>query len=229
MKTSASRRKRRAKAACQDLILYSKLLPDVPDCGLRVNLSGCRGYLQVFVTVPEVQLATSQVQPCIFLACIQLAFNVPSLGGFDFVLPIISRNVSFFLLSIITMFSFRVILWPRPPPCLSNQDVRALFYPRGTPSLVSNTRHRLSDEERDSRTPTAVAKIADTVALLLQCPLPPPGEGIGPVGGGCIQHGFFCMQEAPIPFVNLAALEKYVNKVRFHVSRPHTVCLKLNS
>jgi hypothetical protein len=81
----------------------------------------------------------------------------------------------------------------------------------------------LSDEERDSRTATAVAKIADTVALLLQCPLP-PGERIGPVGGGCIQHGFFCMEEAPIPFANSVALEKYVNKVRFHVvPQPRTV------
>jgi hypothetical protein len=76
----------------------------------------------------------------------------------------------------------------------------------------------LSDEERDSRTTTAVVKIADTVGLLLQCPLP-KGDGIGPVGGGLIQHTFFCMEEAPIQFVNSAALEKYVNEVRFHVFR----------
>jgi hypothetical protein len=72
----------------------------------------------------------------------------------------------------------------------------------------------LTDEERDGRNTTAVAKIADTVGLLVRCPLP-EGDGIGPVGGGLIQHSFFAMEESAIPFVNSAALEKFVNKVRF--------------
>lgn len=69
----------------------------------------------------------------------------------------------------------------------------------------------LSATEREIRTTTAVAAMADTIALLLKCPLP-EGDVIGPVGGGCIQHSFFGMEEAPVPFVNAAALEKYVNK-----------------
>jgi hypothetical protein len=71
----------------------------------------------------------------------------------------------------------------------------------------------LSAAERARRTATAVEAIADTVAVLLQYPLP-EGNRIGPVGGGCIQHSFFGMAEAPVPFVDAAALENYVNKVR---------------
>ncbi|KAI5997694.1 hypothetical protein F5J12DRAFT_725211, partial [Pisolithus orientalis] len=70
----------------------------------------------------------------------------------------------------------------------------------------------LSTEERSRRTDVAINAIANTVEVLLQCPLP-EGNGIGPVGGGYIQHSFFCMDEAPIPFVNATALERYVNKV----------------
>ena len=69
----------------------------------------------------------------------------------------------------------------------------------------------LSTTEREIRIATAVAAVADTIALLLKCPLP-EGDVIGPVGGGYIQHSFFGMEEAPVPFVNAAALEKYVNK-----------------
>ncbi|KAF7328848.1 Protein kinase-like domain [Mycena venus] len=36
--------------------------------------------------------------------------------------------------------------------------------------------------------------------------------GLGPLGGGRIQHSFFNMQEAGVSFVNAVALEKYVNK-----------------
>ncbi|KIO04225.1 hypothetical protein M404DRAFT_26426 [Pisolithus tinctorius Marx 270] len=69
----------------------------------------------------------------------------------------------------------------------------------------------LSAEERSRRTDVAIDAIANTVEVLLQCPLP-DGNGIGPVGGGYIQHSFFCMEEAPISFVDAAALGKYVNK-----------------
>ncbi|KAI6144141.1 hypothetical protein BKA82DRAFT_4180694 [Pisolithus tinctorius] len=69
----------------------------------------------------------------------------------------------------------------------------------------------LSAEERSRRTDVAIDAIANTVEVLLQCPLP-EGNGIGPVGGGYIQHSFFCMEEAPISFVDAAALGKYVNK-----------------
>jgi hypothetical protein len=71
----------------------------------------------------------------------------------------------------------------------------------------------LSAAERARRTTTAVNVIADIVAVLLRCPLP-EGNGIGPVGGGRIQHSFFLMEEAAVPFVDAAALENFVNKVR---------------
>ena len=63
----------------------------------------------------------------------------------------------------------------------------------------------LSVTEREIRTATAVAAIADTITLLLNCPLP-EGDGIGSVGGGYIQHSFFGMEEAPVPFVNARRL-----------------------
>ncbi|KAG5641160.1 hypothetical protein DXG03_005876 [Asterophora parasitica] len=69
----------------------------------------------------------------------------------------------------------------------------------------------ISDEEHEHRTTTAVTAIAKALSWLLTCPIP-EGDTIGPVGGGCIQHSFFDMEEAPVPLVSAAALEKYVNK-----------------
>jgi len=43
----------------------------------------------------------------------------------------------------------------------------------------------LSAEEKTRRADVAVDAIANTVEVLLRCPLP-EGNGIGPVGGGCI-------------------------------------------
>jgi hypothetical protein len=45
----------------------------------------------------------------------------------------------------------------------------------------------LSADEQTRRADVAVDKIANTVEVLLRCPLP-EGNGIGPVGGGHIQH-----------------------------------------
>ena len=70
----------------------------------------------------------------------------------------------------------------------------------------------LSGEEREDRTTTAVAAIADTIVWLVTRPLP-ERDMIGPVGGGHIQHSFFGMEKAPVPFTNAAALDKYVNEV----------------
>jgi len=80
----------------------------------------------------------------------------------------------------------------------------------------------LSATEREIWTAMAVAAVADTIALLLKCPLP-EGDVIGPVGGGYIQDSFLGMEEAPVPFVNAAALEKYVNKACPHVPKPRPV------
>ncbi|KDQ19304.1 hypothetical protein BOTBODRAFT_51736 [Botryobasidium botryosum FD-172 SS1] len=66
-------------------------------------------------------------------------------------------------------------------------------------------------EEQTRRADIAADAIANTIEVLLRCPLP-EGNGIGPVGGGYIQHSFFSMAEAPVPFVNATALESYVNK-----------------
>ncbi len=73
----------------------------------------------------------------------------------------------------------------------------------------------LSEEERSIRYTIAIEKITNAVRLLLNCPLPNDG-GIGPVGGGYIQHIFFGMEKAAEPFVNSRALQNFVNKVRFN-------------
>ncbi|KAI6105706.1 hypothetical protein F5141DRAFT_1216459 [Pisolithus sp. B1] len=70
----------------------------------------------------------------------------------------------------------------------------------GSPNLTSPSRSEL-----------AADAIANTVDVLLRCPLP-EGNGIGPAGGGCIQHSFFNMGDAPVSFVNTTALESYVDK-----------------
>ncbi|KAJ7334139.1 hypothetical protein DFH08DRAFT_880284 [Mycena albidolilacea] len=83
------------------------------------------------------------------------------------------------------------------------------------PSFRSWTNQEGADKERQNRTNTALEKMAAVVAWLLECPLP-EGDGIGSVGGGHIQHSFSYVQNAPVPFVNAVALEKYINKVRFY-------------
>ncbi|KAJ7214243.1 hypothetical protein B0H12DRAFT_367521 [Mycena haematopus] len=67
------------------------------------------------------------------------------------------------------------------------------------------------EEERELRTATAVAMIAEAVVWLLAFPIP-EGGAIGRVGGGCIQHRFFGIRVAPVAFVSAAALEEYVNQ-----------------
>ncbi|KAJ6456955.1 hypothetical protein C8R45DRAFT_569196 [Mycena sanguinolenta] len=67
------------------------------------------------------------------------------------------------------------------------------------------------EQERGERTATAVTAITEAVAWLLTCPLPDPRR-IGPVGGGCMFHCFYGMGQAPVPFVDAAALEEHVNE-----------------
>ncbi|KAF8904114.1 hypothetical protein CPB84DRAFT_1773464 [Gymnopilus junonius] len=76
----------------------------------------------------------------------------------------------------------------------------------------------LSAEEQTRRADFALDAIVNAVEALLRCPLP-GGNGIGPVGGGRIQHDFFGMAEAPVSFINATALENYVNRVRCQVYR----------
>ena len=41
----------------------------------------------------------------------------------------------------------------------------------------------------------------------------PSDHKLGPLGGGCIRHSFFESGEAPLPFVSVKALQRYVDKV----------------
>ena len=53
------------------------------------------------------------------------------------------------------------------------------------------------------------------VALKWLSEVPPPADHvIGPLGGGRIHHKFFKNEKAPLPFPSVAALERYMEKVR---------------
>ena len=71
----------------------------------------------------------------------------------------------------------------------------------------------LSAEERHGRLAIATEKIAAAVSWLLDCPTPGDGK-IGPIGGGCMYHDFFCKEEAALEFFTLLALEVFANKAR---------------
>jgi len=73
-------------------------------------------------------------------------------------------------------------------------------------------RNATSAEERQRRVEIAISKVAAIVSWLHACPLP-ADAGIGPVGGGVIQHVFFADHSAPMEFASVAALERYVNEV----------------
>jgi hypothetical protein len=54
----------------------------------------------------------------------------------------------------------------------------------------------------------------------------PPGDVMGPIGGGLIRHRFFKNNKAPLAFSSIDALERYMNEVRrclyfFRVSARH--------
>jgi hypothetical protein len=55
-------------------------------------------------------------------------------------------------------------------------------------------------------------RIVDAVTWLSGVPAP-SNHKLGPLGGGCIRHAFFQDSEAPLPFVSVKALERYVEKV----------------
>ncbi|KAG8919477.1 hypothetical protein FRC01_001271 [Tulasnella sp. 417] len=69
----------------------------------------------------------------------------------------------------------------------------------------------LDSQQRDEREEAAIRLIAMTVDWVMKCPLP-EGVSFGPVGGGHMQHKFFGMEEAPIPFETTFAFEVYVNE-----------------
>ena len=55
-------------------------------------------------------------------------------------------------------------------------------------------------------------RIVDAVKWLLGVQAPSDHQ-LGPLGGGCIRHAFFESSEAPLPFVSVTALQRYVDKV----------------
>lgn len=56
-------------------------------------------------------------------------------------------------------------------------------------------------------------RIVDAVKWLLGVQAPSDHQ-LGPLGGGCIRHAFFESSEAPLPFVSVTALQRYVDKGR---------------
>lgn len=87
------------------------------------------------------------------------------------------------------------------------------------PSFEALIEGASSNLERESLRATAFAEISNAVEWLLNCPVS-EGDMIGPVGGGYIQHLFFNMEEAPVAFVTVGALEAYVNQVRSRTFHP---------
>ena len=64
--------------------------------------------------------------------------------------------------------------------------------------------------------PDLIDRIAMALACLATVP-PPAGHMIGPLGGGRVRHGFFKDDIAPLPFPDIDALQRYMNKVRLCV------------
>lgn len=57
-----------------------------------------------------------------------------------------------------------------------------------------------------------VKRIEDAVRWLSEVSAP-SGHVLGPLGGGCIQHGFFNEGEAPLAFKDVTAVERYMETV----------------
>ena len=57
-----------------------------------------------------------------------------------------------------------------------------------------------------------VKRIEDALRWLSEVSAP-SGHVLGPLGGGCIQHGFFNEGEAPLAFKDVTAMERYMETV----------------
>ncbi|KIY43485.1 hypothetical protein FISHEDRAFT_78345 [Fistulina hepatica ATCC 64428] len=66
-------------------------------------------------------------------------------------------------------------------------------------------------DQRDERWAASYKEVAKALNWLRRLP-PPPGAGIGPVGGGYARHRLFKDRKAPLKFSSNRALEIYVNK-----------------
>lgn len=66
--------------------------------------------------------------------------------------------------------------------------------------------------ESPSLGPDLDKRIADAVRWLSGVPAPSKHK-LGPLGGGRIRHAFFLDSEAPLPFVDVKALNRYLEKV----------------
>ncbi|KAG6828912.1 hypothetical protein H0H92_006298 [Tricholoma furcatifolium] len=68
-----------------------------------------------------------------------------------------------------------------------------------------------SKDDQYKRVDIAVAKVAEAIAWLRSCPLP-PNASVGSVGGGRIIHPLWLDSEAPLLFTSTEALERYMDK-----------------
>jgi hypothetical protein len=72
--------------------------------------------------------------------------------------------------------------------------------------------------------PTSNTTDGVIAALVWLASVPAPrGHVLGPLGGGRIRHGFFKNARAPLPFSNVDALQRYMDKVRscfYFLERP---------
>lgn len=57
-------------------------------------------------------------------------------------------------------------------------------------------------------------RVAKAIQWLHDCPVPPDGVRIGPVGSGRARHRLFWEFEAPLEFSSILALERFLNRVR---------------
>ncbi|EKM73995.1 hypothetical protein AGABI1DRAFT_88327 [Agaricus bisporus var. burnettii JB137-S8] len=55
-------------------------------------------------------------------------------------------------------------------------------------------------------------RVAKAIQWLHDCPVPPDGARIGPVGSGRARHWLFWEYEAPLEFSSLLALERFLNR-----------------
>lgn len=106
---------------------------------------------------------------------------------------------------------------PRVPKVLdafSDHRGRSYFAMEYVPleTLHDWVEHASSPEERAERLAHASEMVAVALKWTFSCPLPGDGK-IGPVGGGIIQHKFFCIDEAPMEFFSVDAFQVYVNEV----------------
>ena len=79
-----------------------------------------------------------------------------------------------------------------------------------------------SPDDLDKRIEDAVTWLSGVQA--------PSDHKLGPLGGGCIRHVFFESVEAPLPFVSVKALQRYIDKLcvqyLYFLAHPSSIIMK---